>query len=135
MLKRFLFMFLSPSIRVIFIFTVLMNFLPQAVFAAEGEKTKKSTTQQIGGLLFDVDEGVKLEQGAGGSVYMKSNKEYMQEKITDIETRLTQLETKAGDFESRIEKLEIKNDPEAAQKVKESMPASESDESRRVLVT
>ena len=67
------------------------------------DKTKNSSTQHVGGLLFDMDEGVKVEQGPGGSVYVKSNREYMQEKfksldekIENIEKRLLLLEAQSG---------------------------------------
>jgi hypothetical protein len=49
---------------------------------------EKSAPKNIGGLLFDVDEGVEIQKGVGGSVYVKSNREYMQQKFREIEARL-----------------------------------------------
>lgn len=88
---------------------------------SEEDKTKNATTQQIGGLLFDVDEGVKVEQGPGGSVYVKSNREYMQEKFESIERKLF-------DFEERLQKLEG-----TAQETGESIKRE--GEERKVLVS
>lgn len=73
-----------------------------AVLWAEDTDAKKSTTQQVGGLLFDVDEGVKVEQGPGGSVYMKSNKEYMQQKFNEIDKQFKDLEQRITVLESQV---------------------------------
>ena len=106
-----------------FLSLFLFSFHPGS-FAAE-DQTKKTTTQQIGGLLFDVDEGVKVEQGPGGSVYVKSNREYMQEKFESIEKRLE-------DLEERIDKLEGKESPDFKKSADQTKTETEG---RRVLVT
>lgn len=67
--------------------------------------SKKTPTQQVGGLLFDVDEGAKIEQGPGGSVYVKSNKEFMQQKFAEIEGRLTSSEERITELENRLKAL------------------------------
>jgi hypothetical protein len=102
---------------------VLFFYLLSGNLAAysEEDQTKKATTQQIGGLLFDVDEGVKVEQGPGGSVYVKSNREYMQEKFESIERKLS-------DFEERLQKLEG-TAPEAGESTKPE------NQGRKVLVS
>ena len=91
--------------------------------ASEETPAKKTATQNIGGLLFDVDEGVKVEQGPGGSVYMKSNREFMQEKFAEIDRKLS-------DFENRIAKLESKKNSKKAESEK-----AEKDEGRQVLIS
>lgn len=85
----------------IFLGVILLLLFVPTVFAAEEDSAEesKSTVQKVGGLLFDVDEGVKVEQGPGGSVYLRSNKEYMNEKLTEIDTRLE-------DIEKRLKNLE-----------------------------
>lgn len=82
----------------LFLFMFLSSFYSARAEKSEAE-TKKAAAQQVGGLLFDMDEGVKIEQGPGGSVYVKSNREYMQQKFAEIESRLTGLE-------ERMDKLE-----------------------------
>jgi hypothetical protein len=93
-------------------------------FGEEPEETsvKKTTTQNVGGLLFDVDEGVKVEQGPGGSVYLKSNREFMQEKFSEIERKLEQLHL-------RLVRLET---GKAA--LPSPLPAEENKDARQVLV-
>lgn len=104
-----------------------------SLYSAEQKKqepAKKIATQNIGGLLFDVDEGVKVEQGPGGSVYMKSNKEYMQEKLSQIDQRFSELE-------ARVARLEEKNKL-VAQAAGPGAPAPapvEEKDGRRVLIT
>jgi hypothetical protein len=94
---------------------------PLSLFAEEERPAKKATTQNVGGLLFDVDEGVKVEQGPGGSVYMKSNREFMQEKFAEIDRKLS-------DFEKRIAQLE-------SGKVSKESGSVEKEESPQVLVS
>lgn len=90
------------------------------LWAAEAAKDEaKKQPQNVGGLLFDVDEGVEIEQGPGGSVYMKSNREFMQDKFTEIERRMAA-------FEERLAKLEP--EPIAPKK-------KDKEEVRQVLVT
>ncbi len=79
---------------------LFVPFLNPAAFAEENTD-KKSSTQNIGGLLFDVDEGVKVEQGPGGSVYVKSNREFMQEKFQQIESKLLELENRVKQLEAK----------------------------------
>ena len=85
---------------------IFILFLPVLLCArplsAADDKTKTATTQQVGGLLFDVDEGVKIEQGPGGSVYLKSNKEYMQEKLKSIDEKLEELGKRLDRVESAL---------------------------------
>lgn len=97
---------------------------------AAQEETKKAATQQVGGLLFDVDEGVKIEQGPGGSVYLKSNRETMEQKFKDIEQRFEALE-------GRVKTLETALKPPASASEKESAEDSKDVKSggRRVLIT
>lgn len=88
---------------IIFMF-VLLGISAPALICEEEKKdevlpAKKVSSQQVGGLLFDVDEGVEIEQGPGGSVYLKSNREFMKNKFEYIETRL-------NDLEARVQKLE-----------------------------
>ena len=90
--------------------------------ANQDSSSSKSTTQKIGGLLFDVDEGVKVEQGSGGSVYVKSNKEYMQQKLKEIDARLQDLEERVTKVEGRLKSAETEKNKEAG-------------ESRKVLST
>jgi hypothetical protein len=93
-------------------------FFPAVLPAEEKPDTKKATTQNVGGLLFDVDEGVKVEQGPGGSVYVKSNREYMQQKFEEIDQRLSSLE-------ERLARLELK----------ETAKNSAGEDGRKVLIT
>lgn len=91
--------------------------------------SKKNSTQQIGGLLFDMDEGAKIEQGPGGSVYVKSNKEYMQQKFADIETRLNSSEARISELENKLKSL-------AGPGVKAAQEESPQDSSgRQVLIS
>ncbi len=103
-------------------------FMGPKAFAADSsasdDKTQNSATQQVGGLLFDVDEGVKVEQGPGGSVYVKSNRETMQEKFKEIEHRLSTLEERVNQLESG-----------ASGKSKKSSSGSPEDAGRHVYVT
>ena len=102
------------------------------------EKTHNSSTQQVGGLLFDVDEGVKIEKGGGGSIYLKSNRLTMEEKFKLIEKRLQGMEERLGNVEEKMRKIEQKKEKKA-----ESSPAPgeeikntpEGESSRRVLIT
>lgn len=91
----------------------------------ETSGTQKTAAKQVGGLLFDVDEGVKIEQGPGGSVYMKSNRDFMQEKFQDIDRRLADLEKRIGSLESKTNSAAL-----AADGTTEKGPASAN---RRVL--
>ena len=81
-------------------FTVSLCHFSLLMAAEEEVRTKKTTTQSVGGLLFDVDEGVKVEQGAGGSVYVKSNREYMQEKFAALDQKIKGLEERVALLES-----------------------------------
>ena len=92
--------------RVIFLVSLCAPFcFPTPLTAAEDEvRTKKATTQSVGGLLFDVDEGVKVEQGAGGSVYVKSNREYMQEKFSELDRKLQGLDQRVTELETHRNK-------------------------------
>jgi hypothetical protein len=85
------------------ILAMLSLFFHAKPVPAEEDETgdaKKTKAQNVGGLLFDVDEGVKIEQGPGGSVYLKSNREYMQEKFGQIDQRLADLEERMTQWES-----------------------------------
>ena len=55
--------------------------------------------------MFDVDEGAKIEKGPGGSVYVKSNREYMQQKFSDIENKLAALEARTTELENKLKSL------------------------------
>ena len=81
------------------------------------ETDKRVTTQQVGGLLFDVDEGVKIEKGSGGSVYVKSNKEYMQNKFESIEQKLDELEERLSKLEDAKKTEPQKGNEDAKNKV------------------
>lgn len=72
------------------------------LFAADNEEagTKKVSAQQVGGLLFDVDEGVDIQKGPGGSVYLKSNREFMKNTLESLESRIQTLEEKVKKLES-----------------------------------
>jgi hypothetical protein len=80
---------------------------------------KKSTVQNVGGLLFEFDEGVEIEKGGGGSVYVKSNREYMEKKFKEIDARFTDLEQRLERIENQFvlsEETETKKvNPERAQ--------------------
>ncbi len=110
----------SRTCLILFLFMSLFSFHSAHAEKSEAE-TKKAAAQQVGGLLFDMDEGVKIEQGPGGSVYVKSNREYMQQKFAEIENRLTGLE-------ERMDKLE----KAAEQKLEDAADAEES--GRKVLM-
>ena len=77
------------------------------LWAAEKDEdagvTKQSSVQNVGGLLFDVDEGVKIEKGAGGSVYVKSNRDEMQQKFDEINRRLDSLDDRLAVIEKKFE--------------------------------
>ena len=77
------------------------HLVPKA-WAAENKDAvaKGAIPQNVGGLLFDVDEGVRVEQGPGGSVYVKSNRKFMEEKFSQIDERLHSLEERVGELES-----------------------------------
>lgn len=98
---------------------------------APADKTKSSSTQQVGGLLFDVDEGVKIEQGPGGSVYLRSNREAMEEKFKSIEARFAQVDERLARLEEAVAKL----DPETAKAGKKSDSNETAGDSGRVLIT
>lgn len=93
--------FFKRLVLVFFLLSVLRT--PYSV-ASDDEKPELSTLpRQVGGLLFDYDEGVDIEQGPGGSVYVKSNRDYIQKKFREIaerfdemEARLTVLEESTG---------------------------------------
>ena len=74
--------------------------------ARDGEsdepKSVSSAPKKIGGLLFDFDEGVEIEEGPGGSVYVRSNREYMQKKFKEIENRFHALENRVANLESKV---------------------------------
>ena len=89
--------------------------VPALSLYAEEESKSKSSTQKVGGLLFDVDEGVKVEQGPGGSVYVKSNKEYMQQKLEEIEMRLQSLDERVTELETLLVKKKEVKKSEASQ--------------------
>lgn len=126
MKKAFILKFANPFIKgsclSLLVFLSMLSYDKHVLIAADDEvQTKKTTTQRVGGLLFDVDEGVKVEQGAGGSVYVKSNREYMQEKFSDMERKFQ-------DLEGRVTALETK------QKKTSADEKSSKDDSRQVLV-
>ena len=111
------------------------------LFAAD-DKTKNATTQQVGGLLFDVDEGVKIEHGPGGSVYVKSNREYIQEKFKTIdekmeslEKRLTLVETQLAGEKEKDKKSQTAKLPTEKGADKENPEAENKESNKRVLVT
>ena len=58
-----------------------------------------------------MDEGVKIEHGPGGSVYLKSNREYMQDKFKSVDEKIEGLEKRVGLLEAALakEKVEDKN--------------------------
>ncbi len=107
----------------IFLFVCLL-IRPSFLFSAE-DKNKNSSTQQVGGLLFDVDEGVKIEHGPGGSVYVKSNREYMQEKFKSLDGKIALIEQRLDRLESAA----------AAKSKKETEDAASAESAKRVLVT
>ena len=98
------------------------------LYAEEG-KPKNASTQQVGGLLFDVDEGVKVEKGGGGSVYIKSNREYMEEKFKEIDGRLETLEKRVDKLEAGSRNMGKSTDKKSAQE------NTEDNSGKRVLVT
>lgn len=122
----------------IFIFLILLMaiFPCRSLFASE-DKTKNATTQQVGGLLFDVDEGVKIEHGPGGSVYLKSNREYMQDKFKGVDEKMEALEKRLDSLEKAFA-AEKKNNPVAVAEAEGASPAPASNNGgsgKRVLVT
>ena len=106
-----------------FIAVILIAGIASPGILSGAEETKKSSTQQVGGLLFDVDEGVKIEQGPGGSVYLKSNREHMEQKFKEIDQRFENLE-------SRVKKLEAAAASGSKKEDSEGSPGG-----RRVLIT
>lgn len=74
-------------------------FFPAFAGAEVAEEEEYVTPTEVGGLKFDMDEGVKIRQGPGGSVYVESNREYMQRKFRRYERTFE-------DHDARIEKLE-----------------------------
>jgi hypothetical protein len=72
---------------------------------ASDDTNTKSSSKQVGGLLFDVDEGVEIQQGPGGSVYLKSNREYMEQKFKMIDARFKDLSTRIENLEKLLSKL------------------------------
>ena len=119
----------------------ILNFLGIYPSFAADDKSKSSTTQQVGGLLFEMDEGVKVEQGPGGSVYVKSNKEYMQEKLKTIDQRLEDIEKRLTLLESqktadKKEKPSVSvSGPSVEVTPEEATAAASSSSGKRVLVT
>ena len=111
----------------IFILGAFSLFISKTLFAADKDSgsSKKKTIQQVGGLYFDVDEGVKIEQGSGGSVYMKSNRDFMQSKFEQIDNRFASIEDRLSRVESQF-KEKTKSSASSA--------SSEDSEERKVLV-
>ena len=97
----------------LFLLIFLALFVPGPARAAE-DQTKKSTIQKVGGLLFDVDEGVEIEKGPGGSVYVKSNREYMQQKFEQIDQNFKLLDERIHVLESKVGELSAKAKGDAA---------------------
>ena len=113
-----------------FIFTFSLFCLPCLLHADDNSSvSKKNSTQQVGGLLFDMDDGAKIEKGPGGSVYIKSNKEYMQQKFSDTESRLTQLEERVTELENKLKS------PGGADKKNSSEKTVEESSGRKVLIS
>ena len=112
--------------RMVSLFLCLSIMGTRILWAAEKEDTSssKSTTQNVDGLYFDVDEGVKIEKGPGGSVYVKSNREYMQAKFEELDHRL-------ADLEARVVRLEQKSENPSAS----PSPQNGKKETEHVLVT
>ena len=69
-------------------------------------KSKPPTVQKVSGLLFDMDEGVKIEEGAGGSVYVHSNREAVSSRFRDIEYRLEKVEKRLDRYERDLKEEE-----------------------------
>ena len=112
----------------VFIFSFLYR--PDFINAADNSSvSKKTATQQVGGLLFDMDEGAKIEQGPGGSVYVKSNKEYMQQKFADMDSRMTAMEIRITDLENKLKSLS------STDKKGSSENSSQETSGRQVLVS
>lgn len=116
-------MLIKPSF---YIYILIIFFTHSSLLFCQDskEQNQKTSTQQIGGLLFDVDEGVKVEQGPGGSVYVKSNREFMQQKFASIEARLAAIDNRL----SKLEEFVGTASPSPA-------PSSDSAQGRKVLVT
>ena len=128
LLRHFEFVMQPRLIKVIFVLMPVLFAWNFPLHSSEDAKTKKAETQQVGGLLFDVDEGVKLEKGPGGSVYMKSNKDYMQEKFQEIEARLKNLEDRFNRLETTLSQISKDSGGEKTGSEKAS-------DGRKVLVT
>ena len=125
--------------RPLFLLLIILMCTP-ILWAAEQAETKKSTTQNVGGLLFDVDEGVKVRQGSGGSVYLESNREYMQAKIETIEARLSDLESRMSKIEAKVTAAATaaktgENPDDSIEFPSENQDQPSSGTGRRVLVT
>lgn len=90
---------------ILIVFYFFVSAVTFSGFSRAEADTKKSSPQQVGGLLFDMDEGAEIEQGPGGSVYVKSNREYLQKKFADIETRLLELEQRTAALENKLRAL------------------------------
>ena len=112
------------------VFILSLFCLPCFLFAEDNSSiSKKTSTQQVGGLLFDMDDGVKIEKGPGGSVYVKSNKEYIQQKFLDMESRLTQLEGRITELENKLKS------PGEVEKKSSSEKPSQETSGRQVLIS
>lgn len=101
-----------------------LSVLPAAFGETEEEAEQASGPKQIGGLLFDFDEGVEIKKGPGGSVYVESNREFMQNKFRTIDSRFEELEKRIEHLESFIDDDEPLIEDEKTQ-----------NEGRRVLAT
>lgn len=101
---------------------------------ASEDVQEDSSPQNIGGLLFDFDEGVAIEEGPGGSVYVKSNKEFMKKKFREIDRKLADLESRLQTLEEKaLDELVKSDNGETEQASKVSIGATA--EGRRVLST
>ena len=81
-------------------FIILMPPLARATDEEKKDTSEKYTKQNVGGLLFDVDEGVKIQKGPGGSVYVESNREFMQRKFKEMDAKFDTLEKRVAKLES-----------------------------------
>ena len=135
--KAFIFRRFAMVIKTAFIlfFLIIFMLMPGPSLFAADDKTKNATTQQIGGLLFDVDEGVKVEQGPGGSVYVKSNREEMQEKFKAIDSRLETIEKRTEDVEKDLIDLRKQLKLAKAPAGTENAASSKQESTRKVLST
>ena len=101
--------------KMIFYFFLLLFIISSsnasAVSDSNGTAAGKNP-QKVDGLLFDLDEGVKVTKGGGGSVYIESNREFMQAKFDQIEERLKTLEEKIKKLTDKVsieeEKQQVK---------------------------